>query len=330
MPHPRRVLKSILMSNSTPNSWSRRDFAKLGAAGLTAAAGCQSAHVEYAANSSLAAAQPKIIDSHVHVWVNDPRYPWPAENTNPPKEDYTPEMLLALMEQHGVSHTVIVHPMHYRWDCRYVGDTLKKYPGKFRGVCRVNPEAADAAEELTKWTQEWGFHGVRLSPSTNASGDWIENRSLMDPIWKRAEELRVPMCILTGPSRLPAIAALAERHPDLDVVIDHMADCPPTDLAQRKLLLDLARLPRTHVKISHTWSISEQEYPWRDTWDLVQSVHGAFGPERIMWGTDWPVSLTKTDYGSTLRVVAEAMDFFTAEDKSWILSKSVERLWPFP
>jgi predicted TIM-barrel fold metal-dependent hydrolase len=316
-------------------AWSRRDFAKLGAAGLTAAAGCQSGQVESATDAQVEPATDssgaglKIIDPHVHVWVNDPRYPWPAENTNPPKEDYTPEMLLALMEQHGVAHTVIVHPMHYRWDCRFVGDTLKKYPDKFRGVCRVNPEAADAADALTKWTEEWGFHGVRLSPSANASGDWIENAALMDPIWKRAAELRVPMCILTRPARLPAIAALAARYPELDVVIDHMADCPPADLAQRQLLLDLARLPRTHVKISHTWSISEQEYPWRDTWDLVKSVHGAFGAERIMWGTDWPVSLSKTDYGSTLRLITDAMDFFSDADKSWILSKSVERLWPF-
>jgi predicted TIM-barrel fold metal-dependent hydrolase len=84
------------------------------------------------------------------------------------------------------------------------------------------------------------------------------------------------------------------------------------------------------VKISHTWSISEQgEYPWRDTWDLVKSVYNAFGPERIMWGTDWPVSLSKTDYGSTLRVVTDEMDFFSDADKSWILSRSIERLWPF-
>jgi predicted TIM-barrel fold metal-dependent hydrolase len=49
-----------------------------------------------------------------------------------------------------------------------------------------------------------------------------------------------------------------------------------------------------------------------------------------MWGTDWPVSLSKTDYGSTLRVVAEEMDFFSNEDKEWILAKSIERVWPFP
>ena len=310
------------------NSWTRRDVARFGAVALVGVAGCASEP-----EPQPAATQPEsveIIDPHVHVWVHDPQYPWPEENRNPPAEDFTPEMLLDLMAEHGVSKTVIVHPMHYRWDCRYVGDTLKKYPDKFEGVCRVNPEAPDAADELSKWTEEWGFRGVRLSPGTNASGDWIDNRSLMDPIWKRAQDLKVPMTILTRPSRLPAIAALTERHPDLDVVIDHMADCPPQDMEQRKLLLDLARFPRMYVKISHTWNISETgEYPWRDTWDLVKSVYDSFGPERIMWGTDWPVCLSKTDYGSTLRLVKDEMDFFNDEDKRWILGKTIRRLWPF-
>ncbi len=109
----------------------------------------------------------RVIDPHVHVWVNDAKYPWPEENTNPPAEDALAETLLELMETNGVAHTVIVHPMHYRWDCRYVGDVMKRYPDKFQGVCRVNPEAADAADELRKWTEEWGFKGVRLSPSVN-------------------------------------------------------------------------------------------------------------------------------------------------------------------
>jgi len=317
------------MQETPPSKpWTRRDVARLGAVALAGVAGCASEPEPQPAAAPAESAE--IIDPHVHVWVNDPQYPWPEENRNPPAEDFTPEMLLALMAEHGVSKTVIVHPMHYRWDCRYVGDTLKKYPDKFEGVCRVNPEAPDAADELSKWTEEWGFRGVRLSPGTNASGDWIDNRSLMDPIWKRAQDLKVPMAILTKPPRLPAIAALTERHPDLDVVIDHMADCPPQDMDQRKLLLDLARFPRTYVKISHTWNISETgEYPWRDTWDLVKSVYDSFGPERIMWGTDWPVCLSKTDYGSTLRLVKDEMDFFNDEDKSWILGKTVRRLWPF-
>ena len=312
-----------------PHRLSRRQFASVVAGGsLAIATRCGS---EPPASEEAEARPLKIVDPHVHVWVNDPAYPWPEENKNPPSEDAAAETLLALMAAHGVAHTVIVHPMHYRWDCRYVGDVLKKYPKKFQGVCRVNPEAADAADALSKWTEEWGFKGVRLSPSTSEAGDWIANNDLMDPIWSRAEQLRVPMLILTKAPRLPDVQKHIDKHPDLDVVIDHMADCRPTDPPEElEKLLRLAEFPRVYCKISHTWSISGESYPYRDTWDQVKQVYDAFGPNRIMWGTDWPVSKPKIEYGKTLELVRDEMDFFNDQDKEWILSKTIERLWPFP
>jgi predicted TIM-barrel fold metal-dependent hydrolase len=92
----------------------------------------------------------RIIDPHVHVWVNDPRYPWAQETTSPPKKDATPEMLLALMKANNVARTVLVQVSTYRWDNRYVADVLKQYPRYFKGVCRVNPEDPAAPDELSR------------------------------------------------------------------------------------------------------------------------------------------------------------------------------------
>ena len=94
-------------------------------------------------------------------------------------------------------------------------------------------------------------------------------------------------------------------------------------------LLDKARYPRVYVKISHTWSISKQDYPWRDAHDLVKRVYHAFGAERITWGTDWPVCLRWTTYAQTLSVVRDEMDFFTPQDREWVLGKTALKLWPF-
>ena len=82
----------------------------------------------------------RIIDPHVHVWKNDPRYPWAKETTRPPEKDATPEMLIGLMKANGVEKTVIVHVIYYRWDNSYTADVLKQYPQYFQGVARVNPE----------------------------------------------------------------------------------------------------------------------------------------------------------------------------------------------
>ena len=269
-----------------------------------------------------------IIDPHVHVWINSPDFPWPAANQNPPQEDRTAEMLLDQMAANGVSKTVLVQVIHYRWDNRYVAHVIRQYPDKFMAVGRVDPEDPAAPDDLSRWTEEEGLHGVRLSPSVDASGDWFAG-PLMDPLFARAESLGVPLLLLTRPPRLADLRPLLQKHPELDVVIDHMADVSPEDKEGRKALVDLAQFPRVYVKISHTWSVSSEGYPWRDTHDLVQEVYDGFGAQRIMWGTDWPVCLSAAEYAQTLTAVRDEMAFFTRADLEWVLGKTVLRLWPF-
>ena len=271
--------------------------------------------------------QYRIIDPHVHVWINDPRYPWAKETTAPPEKDATPEMLLALMKANNVARTVLIQVIYYRWDNRYVADALKKYPHYFLGVCRVNPEDPAAPDQLSKLVEQ-GFRGVRISPVADAGGDWIKG-DLMPPLWNRAQSLRVPMQVFTSISRIPDVGRLIEKCPDLDVIIDHMADCPVDQPRELDKLLALARYPRVFVKISHTWSISKQPYPWLDAQEHVKRLYAVYGPRRLMWGTDWPVHEAKTVYSKTLSVVRDDMKFLNEEDKSWILSKTIERIWQF-
>jgi predicted TIM-barrel fold metal-dependent hydrolase len=271
--------------------------------------------------------QYRIIDPHVHVWVNDPRYPWAKETTIPPKKDATPEMLLALMRANNVARTVLIQVIYYRWDNRYVADVVKKYPRYFVGVCRVNPEDPAAPDQLSKLVER-GFRGVRISPAADASGDWI-NGDLMPRLWTRAQSLKVPMQVYTSITRIPDVARLIEKHLALNVIIDHMADCPVDQPRQLDKLLALARYPRVFVKISHTWSISKQPYPWLDAQEHVKRLYAAYGPKRLMWATDWPVHEAKTIYSRTLSVVRDDMKFLNEEDKSWMLSKTIQRIWQF-
>lgn len=270
----------------------------------------------------------RIIDPHVHVWVSDPKYPWAKETTNPPAEDATPEMLLALMKANGVEKTVIIQVIHYRWDNSYLADVLKKYPQYFQGVARVNPEDPAAPDHLSRLMKQPGFHGVRISPSGDARGDWIRG-PLMPPLWKRCHDLRIPMTVLAPVTRMPDVAPLVEKFPDLTVVIDHMADSPLDRPEELKKLMALERYPKVFVKISHTWSLSKQEYPYRDSQEQVKRLYDVFGPRRLMWGTDWPLVERHCGYAKALALVRDEMKFLNEEDKSWILSKTVERVWPF-
>lgn len=276
-----------------------------------------------------AAALPtyRIIDPHVHVWKHRSRFPF-APQAKVPDYDATPEELLKLMRANGVEKTVIIQVIHYRYDNSYLAAVLKQYPQYFQGVCRVDPLDPAAPDHLSRLSTEEGFRGVRLSPAADASGDWITG-PLMPPLWKRCESLRVPMTLLAPIARAPDIQKLVDRFPDLTVVIDHMADCPVDHPKELEKLIALARYPKVFVKISHTWSLSKESYPWLDSQKLVKRLYDAFGPQRLMWATDWPIANDRANYTQRLTVIQEEMKFLNADDKSWILSKTIERVWPF-
>ncbi|HWB96256.1 MAG TPA: amidohydrolase family protein [Bryobacteraceae bacterium] len=270
----------------------------------------------------------RIIDSHVHVWKKDPQYPWAKETAKPPAEDATPEMLLKLMRANGVSKTVIIQVIYYRWDNSYLRDVLKQYPQYFHGVARVDPENPAAPDHLSRLVEQERFRGVRLSPAGGAAGDWIRG-PLMPPLWDRCNRLKVPMTVLAPVTRMPDVARLIEKYPDLTVVIDHMADSPLDQPQELEKLIALKRYPKVFVKVSHTWSVSRQQYPYRDSQVQVKRLYDAFGPRRLMWGTDWPLVENFCGYAKALAMVRDEMSFLNAEDKTWMLSKTIERVWPF-
>jgi L-fuconolactonase len=269
-----------------------------------------------------------VIDPHVHVWRYDPQFPF-AAGAHVPARDAAPETLVGLMKANGVQRTVIIQVIHYRYDNRYLASVLKQYPQYFKGVARVDPLDAASPDHLSRLLEEDGFTGVRLSPGADAAGDWIDG-PLMLPLWKRCEKLKVAMTILAPISRMAAVGRLVDQCPDLTLVIDHMADCPVDQPQELDKLIALKRHARTFVKISHAWSLSKQKYPWLDAQELVKRLHAAFGPQRLMWATDWPIiENSGGTYAQALTLVRDDMAFLNDEDKQWMLSKTISRVWPF-
>lgn len=269
---------------------------------------------------------PLMIDSHVHVFKRDARFPY-AAGAHPPAEDAPVEALIELMKANDVARTVIIQVIHYKWDNSYLASVLKRYPGKFHGVCRVNPQDPAAPDHLSQLTEQ-GFCGVRISPAETADGDWIRG-PLMPPLWRRCNVLKVPMTVLAPIVRIPDLVPLIEANPDLTVVIDHMADCPLERPDLLKLLLDLARYPKVFVKISDIWRLSKQPYPYVDAHEQIRRLCENFGAQRLMWSTNWPVSLQQLPYARIVELYRDHFGFLSSNDREEIYSKTVQRVWPF-
>lgn len=269
---------------------------------------------------------PQLIDAHVHVWEQNALYPF-ASSRKPPAFSAPVEQLLELMQAHGVARTVLVQVIHYLWDNRYLADVLRRYPGRFVGVARVNPEDPAAPAHLRYWVEEAGFRGVRLSPYARPSDDWICG-PLMPALWRCCADLHIPMTILTQGPRLPDLLPLIEAHPDLTVVIDHMADIAPDQPTHWAQLLALARYPRVFVKISHPWSLSQKAYPYPDLLAQIRQLCAHFGAQRLLWGSDWPVSLPHLAYGEAVALYRDHLDFLSAADRAAILGGTAQAIWP--
>lgn len=268
---------------------------------------------------------PSIVDSHVHVWEADPRFPFAPGAKVPPNIDASPSSLLEKMRSNGISRTVLIQVIHYKFDNRYLVATLRAHRGKFAGVCRVDPLNPAAPDDLSYWTEQ-GCRGVRLSPAADASGDWIRG-PLMSPLWKRCEDLNVPMTLLLPVSRLPDIVPMLEKFPSLTTVIDHMADCPVDDSRGLQLLRSLARYPRLYVKVSHPWSLSKLPYPYPDVTAMIARLRDSFSASRLMWGTDWPIKPELLSYERRVALYRDNLPFLSQSEHRELLAETATRVW---
>lgn len=275
-----------------------------------------------------------VIEPHVHVWTLDTaRFPWAASTANPPSESATAEELLQTLEENGVAGAVLVQVIYYGYDNSYAADCLARYPDRFAGVCLVDPEDPDAPRKLEYEVRERGFSGLRLRPSHNRNSTWLSDPKTF-PIWEKAAELGISICLLTHVEQLRMLTAPLERYPTVPVIVDHMG-WPPLDEGPDGIeiqhLLGLVRYPNVHVKITDPWAISrEEEWPFRKAEPLFRKVFETFGPERCLWGTDWPLVRGHGGYAKAKALYTEAWDWLTDTDREWIMDRTIRKIYPRP
>jgi predicted TIM-barrel fold metal-dependent hydrolase len=115
--------------------------------------------------------------------------------------------------------------------------------------------------------------------------------------------------------RLDQGIALIRRHPDTQVIIDHLGlvqphepPVPKEPWAELPKVLTLAKLPNVAIKISGACTLSHEPFPYNDIWDPVCRVIDAFGIDRCLWGTDWTRAVKFLTY-------AQGVDAFRATDR---------------
>jgi predicted TIM-barrel fold metal-dependent hydrolase len=196
---------------------SRRSFLN-GAAGAGAA--IVAPHALAQAPGMTAASARMIVDAQVHLWkAQTPDRPWVPGMVPQLPEPFTYDKLLPLMNEAGVSRAVIVPPSWEGDRVDYALEAAGKYPDRFAVMGRIPLADPKSAALLPRWKDQPGMLGIRVT-FLGKNAPWLTDGTA-DWFWPAAEKAGIPVMFLTN-GQLGAFVPIAERHPGLTLIVDHM------------------------------------------------------------------------------------------------------------
>jgi len=283
------------------------------------------------------------IDAHVHVFArHSPDYPREVNDLYPAEREATLEQLMAVMDRHGVDKAVLIQLGGYRDRHRYLAECLRRAPDRLAGVGLVDLEADDPAAELAELVETTGIKGLRLFQLGKPEAADVRELACY-PLWPRAAELGVVMCLYPRAAEVHWVEKLVREFPGVTVALDHLGMCPAgggsvdewgrprlaMDLPPPTLptILRLAAYPNVYVKLSGEYAFTREGYPYRDLQPVVQALYDAFGPDRLMWATDFPWILTEPGYGPLTGLIDLHLPHLSADERAAILGGTAAWVW---
>ncbi len=241
------------------------------------------------------------VDAHQHFWQLAARAgAWPPPELAPIYRDFAPHDLAGLLRQNRVGATVLVQSLPSETDTRYMLSLADRHDFIAAVVGWVDLKAPDAPGRITALASYPKLRGLRPMLQDLDDDNWIDDPALTPAVHAMLRH-KLSLDALVLPRHLPGLLAFARRHPELPIVIDHLAKpamVPVPDPQWRDNMAQLAALPQVACKLSGMvteagplWTV-EQLAPY------ARHVLQVFGPQRVMWGSDWPVLQLAADYGA--------------------------------
>lgn len=264
------------------------------------------------------------IDAHQHFWhYLASEYGWIDDSMGAIRRDFLPADLLSELGAVRVDGTIAVQARQSLAESDWLLDLCRSHPF-IRGVVGWVPLAGRGSAVgslLDHYSTHPCFKGVRHVLQAE-SDSYFEGVAFNDAVAELAEH-RLIYELLILERQLPAATAWVDRHPSLRVVLDHSAKpvvgAAPSR-AWRGHIRDLARRPNLFCKFS---GLVTEVPGWQWTPDLLRPylevVLEAFGPDRLMFGSDWPVCLVATSYARWFQAVESLLGSMTPAERSAIL-----------
>ena len=259
------------------------------------------------AASPLNAAAPfPIVDTHVHFY--DPSrpqgVPWPPKDDKVLYRAVLPDEYIRITKPLGITGVIEVEASAWLEDNQWVLHLADRYPIIVATVGHLNPGQPDFRKTLARFHKDRRFRGIRIGETQ--TGD-----PALTPDLKELAAAGLELDVLGGPSMLAQVLRLTDRVPDLPIVIDHLPFDPPAEATERaayeSALRELGSRPPVYAKVSNVVRKRGNRVPedvsfYRPSLDQLWDI---FGPDRLVYGSNWPVSNLVAPYPVLFKIVHE-------------------------
>jgi L-fuconolactonase len=271
------------------------------------------------------------IDAHQHYWIYNPEeYEWIDESMSAIRRDFLPADLKPELTKNGFEGSVVVQTRQTLEETAWLlelADRSADIVGVVGWIDLCSPEAASQLKKFAEHPKLVGIrHIVQGEPDERflLRSDFLRGIALLDGF-------NLAYDILIYTQHLPVAAEFVERFPKQRFVLDHLAK-PPIKRCELEPwaggIRRLAEFPNVLCKLSglvteadwQGWK-PEQIHPYLDV------AFEAFGPKRLMIGSDWPVCLVAASYSRAVNVVKEYVDRHHPDSREDVLGRNAQRFW---
>jgi L-fuconolactonase len=245
------------------------------------------------------------------------------------------EELAPTLAHCGVGHVVLVQAADTFEDTRAMLEVARQAP-QVVGIVAWAPleDPRATADVVTQYSETRGVVGVRHLMHNELDEDWVVQGCVLDSLGHVAAAGLTFDVVAVNPRHLSHVPVIAERHPSLRIIIDHLAK-PPIKTRElepwQRLLTDAARYPNVYAKISGLNTAADPEtWTAADLQPYIDISLGIFGADRLMFGSDWPVATLAGDYVKVVDETRNALETLTHDEQAWIWGRTARRVYRLP
>jgi L-fuconolactonase len=273
------------------------------------------------------------IDAHLHFWnLETGHYPWLTPEAGPIFRTFTPEEVIPQLGAAGVGGAVLVQAMDSYEDTESMLAQADAYDFVAAVVGWVPLDRPDeAARALERYAAHPKFAGVRHLIHDDPDPDWVIQHSVIEGLGLLAAAGLPFDVVAVLPRHLEHVPVLAERVPGLRLVIDHLAKPPIREGGWEpwaSLLARAAEHPDVYAKVSGMNTAADPAtWTAQDLRPYVDHALEVFGPERLMFGGDWPVATLAGDYAKVWKETGALLRGLSQEDRDLVLGGTAARFY---